>query len=135
MREPVPVIAALEYASSRQTRRGRDVVFFAPSRRSMVVVLLAVGVAFWVARRHVAWREVAGGGGGAFDPLATSISFTPEGRLLLCGVGAGGRGGGIANVYDAENGRLLYRLGRARSSNGAGGFTFPLKRGPGSRAN
>jgi WD40 repeat protein len=122
MSEPVPVIAALEYASSRGTRRGRDVVIFVPSRRSVVLVLLAAAVAFWVGRRHVAWREVAHVDVGRALPGPTPVSFTPQGRLLFCG-------GGMAMVCDPETGRPVFTFAEPTTPRGARGVSFTLSGG------
>jgi hypothetical protein len=88
-------LAVLSYASAPTGRARWGPVWFWPSRRSLILALLAVGAFAWLALRHEPWTHVR-----SFDAdEANRPGFTADGLFLTF---EGARG---ANLWEPATGR------------------------------
>src|SRR5436190_20939870 len=100
----------LEYASAATAREPWGPLLFRPSRRSVLLLLLAGLTAWWLAARHHPWTLAA------WVPYAQDDQrYRVDEFTFLDGAGLVTRHGAV-RLWDPSNGRIVYEIG-----NGAGG--------------
>jgi WD40 repeat protein len=97
----------LEYASANLTRKPWGPFFVRPSRRSVVLLVLAFATAAWLGARHRPWTLTARVQSWGEPYFLSRFEFTPTNRLLICHR--------TAYVWDADHGRMLHQIGKPES--------------------
>jgi hypothetical protein len=92
-----PAPTFLEYASPAATREPWGPLFFRPSRRSLLLLLLTAAAVTWLALRHDPWRVVA------LIPSDYHLAplFTPDNQILAFDTRFG------VKLYDPATGQLI----------------------------
>jgi hypothetical protein len=116
----------LEYAARATDRAPWGPIVVRPSRRSVVLLLLTLATAGWVAARHDPWVEtavVSGPRSGANAGPGTTIDVSLGDGVLLVAEDSPGE----VVVFDADTGRRVRTFGQ---ETGAGRITIPGVSGP-----
>jgi WD40 repeat protein len=106
----------LEYASANLTRKPWGPFVVKPSRRSLLLILLSLAAAAWLTARHQPWTLTALVRSSGNYWQQTRFEFTPTNRLVICDE--------VAQIWDADTGRILHQIGKSEIGKAYGPLTF-----------